>query len=319
MPIRNVGTLLENIVLAEAARLLIRQATDGCKLEFCNAFAMPPLTPWTGSGDSPRHRHDYNCSPNMLGELAESDQKLVPGSYPDMLRRCLRHSGGGPNGAVLVGMLAALAGVETKMWLNDLPDADPDAHYPNAITELHGLPDLVGNLLSTKADRLDIAVCDKKYPDSLADMRETVAAWNTIAGRKVRLGFLDPMKYSVENRKRNHTSSEDHQRWLKQLAAGDAEAVVSVHFTWSQNGPVLSHELYTMGRDGVEAGFPVSVEFRHSGYAVVVLVRADLHAARGIASSLEAAVTTAWRDWHAAVAGLAPSPLASTLRVQLFA
>lgn len=317
MPIRNVGTLLENIVLAEAARLLIGQATDSCRLEFVNAFAMPPLTQWTGTDDSPQHPHDYNFSPDILSGLAGSDQELTPGGYPNLLRRCLRHSGQGPNGAVLVGMLAALAGVETKLWLNDRPDADPDAHYPNAITELRGLPGLVGTLLSTKADRLDVEVCDTEYPDSLADMRETVAAWNAIAGRKVRLGFLDPMKYSVENPEPNYTSSEDHQRWLKQLAMGNPETVVSVHFTWSQNGPVLSHELYMMSRDRVKARFPVSLEFRHSGYAVVVLVRADLNAARGMAASLETAVASAWLDWHTIV-GRAPSPLASTLRVQLF-
>jgi hypothetical protein len=52
---------------------------------------MPPLTPWMGRVDSPRHPHDYNCSPNLLGELAESDQELVPGSYTVVVLVCADH------------------------------------------------------------------------------------------------------------------------------------------------------------------------------------------------------------------------------------
>ena len=47
MPIQNVGTLLENLVVVEAAsHLLTRCADTGATLEFVNAFAMPPLSEW---------------------------------------------------------------------------------------------------------------------------------------------------------------------------------------------------------------------------------------------------------------------------------
>ena len=52
MPIRNTATLLENIVLVEAFRLLLELSEADRPIEFVNAFAMPPLSPWhDGNGD----------------------------------------------------------------------------------------------------------------------------------------------------------------------------------------------------------------------------------------------------------------------------
>ena len=51
MPIRNMGTLLENLVLLEAFRLL-SASSPSSPLEFANSFAMPPLAPWID------HSHD---------------------------------------------------------------------------------------------------------------------------------------------------------------------------------------------------------------------------------------------------------------------
>src|SRR6266849_3067455 len=46
MPIRNVATRLENIVLVEAARLLLGETESEQVVEFVNPFAMPPLSAW---------------------------------------------------------------------------------------------------------------------------------------------------------------------------------------------------------------------------------------------------------------------------------
>jgi hypothetical protein len=47
MPIRNVGTLLENLVVTEAGLALLRKCChDRAPFDFVNSFAMPPCSPW---------------------------------------------------------------------------------------------------------------------------------------------------------------------------------------------------------------------------------------------------------------------------------
>ncbi|MGB6175518.1 MAG: hypothetical protein WBF43_04075, partial [Methylocella sp.] len=53
MPIRNVGTLLENLVVTEAGLALLRKCChDRTPFDFVNSFAMPPCSPWRP------HHHD---------------------------------------------------------------------------------------------------------------------------------------------------------------------------------------------------------------------------------------------------------------------
>jgi hypothetical protein len=51
MPIQNVGTLIENLVVAEAAAVLIDHAS-GRGLGFVWAFAMPTLSEWRPHGQA---------------------------------------------------------------------------------------------------------------------------------------------------------------------------------------------------------------------------------------------------------------------------
>ena len=131
MPIRNVGTLLENIVLVEAFRLLDAIVPREGIIDFANAFAMPPLSNW---GPHPKDtgfkQHNIEAIPNLP---ANDDRPL----YLRLLRRCVEHDPNtGPNGALLVTMSALLSGRSLRSWVNDLSDDDERQHYPNAIAGL---------------------------------------------------------------------------------------------------------------------------------------------------------------------------------------
>ena len=72
MPIQNVGTLLENIVLLEAARVLASRTTD--RLALVNAFAMPPLSSWR---DGAKYEYQVGFTDQVLERVV-----LLPAGAP---------------------------------------------------------------------------------------------------------------------------------------------------------------------------------------------------------------------------------------------
>src|SRR5438309_480875 len=131
MPIRNMGTLLENIVLVEAMRLIHRDATPDYPIEFLNSFAMPPLSEWgahpVASGFNAAH----------LTHLRTSPQPVPQDSYQGLLWSCLQQPPSnpgtrGPNGALLCALLAHHLRAPLRLWLNDIPNG----HYGNALPDL---------------------------------------------------------------------------------------------------------------------------------------------------------------------------------------
>jgi len=61
MPIQNVGTLLENLVVTEATLALLPLCNELAPFEFLNSFAMPPCTPWV-----PHSQNDLGPSAALL-------------------------------------------------------------------------------------------------------------------------------------------------------------------------------------------------------------------------------------------------------------
>jgi hypothetical protein len=121
MPIQNVGTLIENLVITESAAVLLEHVPVDQKLGFATAFAMPLLSEWRP------HNQAVGMSATALEQIRNG-----PGGtdFLDVMKACLRHSlHRGPSGALLVGLLAALKRRGLRVWANDIEDG----HYGNAI------------------------------------------------------------------------------------------------------------------------------------------------------------------------------------------
>src|SRR4051812_679769 len=103
MPMRNMGTLLENVVLVEALRAML-EADQRSVAQFANAFAMPPLSEW-------REHALGRCFAREGHLLLAAGERPEPGTYADLMWHCLQHRGdAGPNGALLCAALAAREG-----------------------------------------------------------------------------------------------------------------------------------------------------------------------------------------------------------------
>ena len=116
MPIRNMGTLLENIVLVEAMRLLTHGDQPNAPIDFINSFAMPVLSNWVP------HRTDYGFSAAQLDALRAGPQPSPVDSYQGMMWSCLQQPLGQPgtqvpNGALLCAMLAMHLNWPMRLWL----------------------------------------------------------------------------------------------------------------------------------------------------------------------------------------------------------
>ena len=160
-------------------------------------------------------------------------------------------------------------------------------------------------------------ICGQAYPASLDHLQETLAAWSRNQPCAARLGFLDPMKYTVNPGAFNHTSSVDYRRWLEILAAGTEGPIISVHFTANQNHPILNQELASMLSDGYSQDYD-SIQFRHDYFAVVVSIRGQGDETLELMRRLETNVSEAWSDWFDVVANEVPSPLTSIVVRRLF-
>ena len=117
MPIQNVGTLLENMVVTEAAALLLDRVGPGKRLGFASAFAMPALSEWRP------HAQAVGMSTEALRQVLESSEKS---EFMNVMARCLRYCfDQGPNGVLLVSLVAALRRTGLSVWANDIVDG----HY----------------------------------------------------------------------------------------------------------------------------------------------------------------------------------------------
>jgi hypothetical protein len=300
MPIQNAGTLLENIVLLESARLLLRETGgDGRPLDIANAFAMPVFSEWRLAEKYVRHSA-FNT--NRLTRVLNADAGEA-GAYPALLQRCLRaRPGQGPNGALLVALLAGLEGRALRLWLNDLPD---DAgHYPGALASLERLAATVEEILGAHTITA-VRVCPSPYPASLDDLSAALRDWDRQQSPCARLGFLDPMRYTTAPRDGPQTSPKDHCDWLRRLREGGEGPALAVHFTGNSMTADLWREIASLAEDGRQAGYPSTRGFKTRHYvASVSCYHPDgPRPAAALAGRLVKGVEQAWRGWHRAGGG----------------
>jgi hypothetical protein len=162
MPIQNTGTVLENIVLLEATRVTISEAPSG-PVEFVNSFAMPPLTDWIPNSN--------NAGMNsrrieILQSRASARASDRGNTYPQLLSRCLSvEPEKGPNGALLVALLARMAGRQFRFWVND-----NGSRYPGPGRSLGSL----SRAIVPEGPDAEIVDCEDSYPGSLEDLAATL-------------------------------------------------------------------------------------------------------------------------------------------------
>jgi hypothetical protein len=297
MPIRNMGTLLENVVVVEAMRLLSRGSGESAPVDFLNSFAMPPLSGWCA------HRTDYGFSAAQLNALQAGPPPGPSSSYQALLWLCLQQPFDlpgtlGPNGALLCAMLAQLDSYPVRFWLNDVPDG----HYGNALPGLAAINETAQRVTgATRPPQNAVITCNAPWPGCQASLKDTAALWTS--GSRGRLGFLDPMRYRVSRAAGGETDSESHESWLGHLAGGVTCPVISVHFTGHSDWPSLRPEIQHMHSDGHKAGYSHTLVARHSYYHVVCNIRSSqgVGASGAIANELRSLLQKAWRSWFVTI------------------
>lgn len=309
MPKLNEGTLLENIVLIETARLALASTPIEIPVDFANSFALPPLEVWTFG-----EKTDVCLNLDRLNRLFEF-RFLLPNSYPDLLRACLcGRLDGGPNGALLVALLAGRERRAIRMWLNDLPRSDRPGsegqeRYPGTISKLAELGAVLHEA-DSKVDPPTLAICDASYPLSLEHLRQSFDQWARQEKPGARLGYLDPDHYQFGPPDRSRlaqpiTSSEDHKEWLGLLSRDNVPLILSVHFTGGRFPSVTKERVIRLREDAQDCGYDWSLGIKRGNHNVVVSGRynIDREGALRLGSDLAEAIRQAWDNWIAFTGG----------------
>ena len=276
MPIQNIGTLLENLVVTEAASVLLDRIDSKLPLGFASGFAMPALSDWRP------HSQCVGISSTALGQVSQSDGSS---GFVNAMGRCLRYRlCQGPNAALLISVLTTLRHRAVKVWANDIEEG----HYGNAIPSLRSISELVQAILPGFSTSVSVSVCDVPYPSSLENLQTTLGEWKHRVSAL--LGFLDPMRYVRDARRGPYTHPSDHRRWLSLL--NECGPALAVHFTGNSDWHSLAAELATLREDLRASGFPFSLEVRRQHYVVSVGA-----AESEVLDALESRTMTAWREW----------------------
>ena len=302
MPIRNMGTLLENVALLSAARVALEIAPRTAPIAFASAFAMPPVSAWKPHGT------DYHFTERMLADVQLDGAFSESSSYRAILGDVLRaHGGLGPSGALLVGMLAQRQAKPFRMWLND---SGSEEFYPGT---LDGLRDFARFFPGDKEHaplKSEVAVCSAPYPESLVNLSQWLeSVHGPDLGPRARLGFLDPLKYTASSRGPAETSSPDHRQWLRTLREGDPTYAFSVHFSGNRDSASRAVEMRSMEEDSSAEGYSF-IERGHANYSstISVYARDGRDEAASLARRVAEGLTNEWEAWAQSVAKL-PSAL----------
>lgn len=308
MPFQNTGTLLENIVVLEAARQLLEQTTG--PIDWASAFSMPPLTVWRRA--ERYAREDSSFSIQELNRLASNPPPRAPNGYAAFLHRCLQHSRvNGPNATLLVGLLAQQKERSLRAWVEDVPV--PTSHYGPTQAPLDALGtyvSVIGYKAHSPFDRL--SVCSQMYPDCIASLDDTLQHWSKAhTTPAARLGYLDPNVYVSDTRAGPQTSAPDHRQWLRALSRGTVPWSVSVHFSSNRNQEALVAGLRAMRVDGNACGYQQTTSYVHHTHSTTVSVTApSAEEASAYTQATEDRIQDAWSSWMAACSqNASPRPL----------
>jgi hypothetical protein len=295
MPIQNVGTLLENVVVTEDTFALLPLCHDRAPFEFANSFAMPPLSPWCS------HPQNAGFDDATLDRVRDArDSELPPSaSYARLLRANLRSDRGqGPNAGLLVAAATLQAGVCCRMWLNDIRDG----HYGDAIPQLEQIETEARTIYNIKEDNvvgLRVHVSDVAYPRSIERLAEVFRHWSPRP--TARLGFLDPLRYRFQGRKEAETSSKDHREWLAAIAFEGLSCAVQFTANSNQNPDQfdsLERNLCSLHNDAIAEGYGASRVFQRQHYAVFLATRSSVpNEADRVLADIEGRVQRTWDSW----------------------
>lgn len=324
MPRSNLGTLLENIVVLEAARLGLTTLPGQSAMSFASSFAMPPLTQTVATRKEAARYTTFNNA-----SVTELSRHPIPGgSLKQFISLCRAnlpgvpvcgyrtttaedtvYPAGGPNGALLAAMLACQLGRTIHLWLNDdggrygeVPPATPNSLSESPRTLAHAGALVGGTACGTVTHTAD------RFPDTIADLR----AWldrPPASDCPVRVGFLDPDTYLGE---KASVSPEQHQYWLTSLAAG-CDRVLSVLFFSCRDrgtGHVNRNRLVAEFHADQLSMYPNSLVFQSTNRPVAgnfmtgVKVRWPAESIGDVTRALTDAVSSAYAAW-----GSLPTPL----------
>jgi hypothetical protein len=288
MPRLNHGTLLENLAVLEVTRVLT--ANPEATVEFACSFAMPPLTQcWHRTQRELVNNPKFNAA--VMANLLNGNFAVgASTSYMALLYGCIANAPnlpvvpyarndatkfcefGGPNGALLAGLLTRQQGQNLRIWSNDL--GDDQGRYRSvlaidATSECPRTTEYAATLLPGIGPVPEInSFCGQEFPDSVA----TMALWR---GRcAVRIGFLDPDAYVGPTVSREgQIGSVAHCQWLTNVHC-DSEITTGIMFFANRDArrrPALIAAFHDDARDD----YPDSVVFCHGNYMVGVKLRCN--------------------------------------------
>jgi hypothetical protein len=312
MPRLNYGTLLENVVSLEVARLGFDRSADDEALAFATAFAMPPLTQcWarsmTEQNNSPAFNNAFlsqlaagQNTPQSLREawaICISNTPAVPVcrlrvAQPD---NCLYNSGG-PNGALLAAMLAAQRTREIHVWVND--DGGRYGEVPLALPSSQSeVPNtLARGAVLVGAQANGTAMYEPgMFPGTIPGLQAWLAqgAGNTTT---VRVGFLDPDNYAEGQ---TQVTRDQHQRWLH-ILANNCERTFSAMFFSCHNrgtGNAARNQRLAWFHDDEVGLYPRSLVFEYGNHQTGVKIRWPADLIGQVAAELRRRIQAAWHEW----------------------
>ncbi len=304
MPLQNTGTLLENLVLVESARLLFDE-TQGI-VDIASAFSMPPLTVWRRA-----EKYSYDSPLFTIAQLnaVANGYATEPESYRELLRQCLAYDRmRGPNGVLLVGLLALQRERTLRAWVEDVSGAA--AHYGPTRPVLEALGTYASAIGKTNHSPFGrLTVTTTPYPDCIDELRNTLSGWMQRAPAQARLGYLDPNVYHPEGREGLQTARRDHQQWLRSLTRGAPTWSASVHFSSNRSTEALVQGLKQMHADARAAGYHATRSYRHQSHTITVCVQGpSLDAAAQYMNGLDKAVQAGWMQWVDALGNGSDAP-----------
>lgn len=306
MPRLNAGTLLENIVVLEGARLAFDEAALEEGVAFATSFAMPPLTqcwsrPYEAStppfnhkvlaGQATQMSHPAQslqelwalCTNNAPGIEFQRFQDFRPGKDQTIF------SSPGPNGALLASMLAAQRGRVIHIWANDKGDryGQGSAASPNAIRQ--------SAMLTGRDAHGSATEIGGEFPGSIPHLSDWLATGEARLS-SIRIAFLDPDNYMQGDAQ---VSADDHDRWLRALAIGGARAI-AVMFSGCQDHGLDNKErdarLAHFHHDAVDL-YPRSYVFECGTFQTGVKFRWPVESIDRIAAILRQRIEASWLDW----------------------
>ena len=265
MPRRNLGTLLENIVLFETVRLLTDSCSAGSVVEFVNSFVMPPLSNW---GD---RENDKSLTPGTLERMGHRPK--YRNEFSEVYRLLYDFSEErGPSGALLAALVLKRSSLVGRYWLNDLADDHPKLRYKDEPTGLAQVETVASEVLKTKSEDWSISTCRVPYPDSFEHLRTTLQDWAKLESPVARVGYLDPDDYVIPNRnsEKAHTDPSSVGTFLRLLKSDFDGPVGSVHFLFGQKPEKRQELIESLYSVGYEQGYAM-VHFISGNYVLSLI------------------------------------------------